>query len=65
MSLKALIDLANGNYPPVPPEELERRLAESRKRMAQFDKECEERMRNRIPTQESLNRVIDWGIRHG
>lgn len=65
MTLKALIDLANGNYPPVPPEELEKRFAEARERLAKFDKECEERMRNRIPTQECLNRVIDWGARYG
>lgn len=65
MTLKALIDLANGNYPSIPPEELERRFAESRKRMDEFDKECEQRARDRIPTQELLNKAIDWGIRHG
>lgn len=65
MTLKALIDLANGNFPPVPPEELERRYAEARERMAEFDKACEQRARDRIPTQELLNKAIDWGIRNG
>uniref|UniRef100_A0AB39CCQ0 Uncharacterized protein n=1 Tax=Pseudomonas phage RVTF4 TaxID=3236931 RepID=A0AB39CCQ0_9VIRU len=64
MSLKALIDLANNMLPNQTPEERAQRIEESRKRVAEFDMECAERHRQRIPTQEQLNRVIDYGIRN-
>lgn len=44
---------------------VQQRFAEMRERMEVFDKELEQRVRDRIPTQEQLNRVIDYGIRHG
>ncbi len=44
---------------------IQKRFADARKRMAEFDKEIEQRVRDRIPTQEQLNKVVDWGVRHG
>lgn len=63
MSIKKLIDLANGDIP-VKPMNLGQ-IKEWQIRMEQFDQECTQRQRNRIPTQEQLNKVIDWGIRNG
>ena len=44
---------------------IQKRFAGVRKRMAEFDKELEQRVRDRIPTREQLNKVVDWGVRHG
>ncbi len=62
MSIAKLIELHRSGWepPPMTPEQIK----EMRERLAQFDRECEERHRQRIPTQEQLNRVIDYGIRN-
>ncbi|QBJ02931.1 hypothetical protein MZD04_gp417 [Pseudomonas phage Psa21] len=62
MSLKKLIDLANGNIKPI--QLTPKQIKEWQARIKQFDIECAERARNRIPTQEQMNKVIDYGIRH-
>lgn len=60
MSLKNLIDLANQNIKLDPNDpEVKRRSEEAYKRVAKFDKECEERLRTRQLTSEQLNRIID------
>lgn len=64
MSLQALLELSKKMLEPLTPEQ-EVRLAEARQRMQEYDKELEQRVRDRIPTREQLNRVIDYGIRHG
>lgn len=64
MSLRALIALSKNMLEPLTPEQ-EVRLAEARKRMEEFDREIEERVRNRIPTQEQLNKVVNWGTLYG
>lgn len=64
MSLRALIGLSKKCLEPLTPEQ-EVRLVEARKRMEEFDKELEERVRNRIPTQEQLNKVVNWGSLYG
>ncbi len=44
---------------------IQKKFADVRKRMAEFDKELEQRSRDRIPTQGQLNKVVDWGVRYG
>lgn len=41
------------------------RFAEVRRRMEQYDKELEARVRAKIPTKEQLNKVVNWGTLHG
>lgn len=60
MSLQALIQLSKDVLKPLTPDQ-EVRLAEARKRMREYDEELEQRVRNRIPTQEQLNKVVNWG----
>lgn len=64
MSLQALIQLSKDVLKPLTPEQ-EVRLAEARKRMREYDEELEQRVRNRIPTQEQLNKVVNWGSLYG
>lgn len=62
MSLKKLIDLANSQNTPrklTPQEE-----KEWRERIRVMDEEIAERHRQRIPTQEQLNRAIDYGSKY-
>lgn len=64
MSIAKLIALSKApldyNDPAV-----QKRFAAVRERLAEFDKELEQRVRNRIPTREQLNKVVDWGVRYG
>lgn len=62
MTIKKLIELSRSGWtpPPMTPEQIEAQ----RLRIKKFDEECAERHRQRIPTQEQLNRVIDYGIRN-
>lgn len=64
MSLQALIQLSKDVLKPLTPDQ-EVRLAEARKRMREYDEELEQRVRNRIPTQEQLNKVVNWGSLYG
>lgn len=64
MSLAALIALSKNMLEPLTDEQKER-FKEARIRMAEFDKKIEEECRRRIPTQEQLNKVVDWGTRYG
>jgi hypothetical protein len=64
MSLATLIALSRNALEPLTDEQKER-LKEARIRMEQFDKECEQRVRDKIPTQEQLNKVVNWGTLYG
>lgn len=64
MSLSKLIELSKTpidyNDPAV-----QQRFKEARERMAEFDKELEERVRRRYVTQEQLQRPVNWGTLYG
>jgi hypothetical protein len=64
MSLASLIELSRKSLEPLTDEQKER-LKEARIRMEQFDNECEQRVRDKIPTQEQLNKVVNWGTLYG
>jgi hypothetical protein len=65
MSLQALLDLAEkmrkfnaGELPEEEMKEIEKRRLQSYERMKQYDREIEERIRLKQPTQELLNKLI-------
>ena len=64
MSIAKLIALSKAPIDYSDPA-IQKRFADVCKRMAEFDKELEQRIRDRIPTQEQLNKVVDWGTRYG
>lgn len=64
MSIAKLIALSKGMLEPLTDEQKER-FKEARIRMAEFDKKIEEECRRRIPTQEQLNKVVNWGTLYG
>lgn len=64
MSLQALIALARTPLDYNDPE-VQKRFAEARKRMDAYDKELEERVRQRYVTQEQLQRPVNWGAIYG
>jgi hypothetical protein len=64
MSIATLIALSKKALEPLTKEQKER-LKEARVRMAEFDKRIEEEARRRIPTQEQLNKVVNWGTLYG
>lgn len=55
MNLLTLFGLSKSELPRPSPEQIRK----SRKLLAKFDIECEERTRRRIPTREQLTRPID------
>lgn len=44
---------------------VQQRFALARERMALYDKELEQRIRDKIPTQEQLRKVVNWGTLYG
>jgi hypothetical protein len=64
MSLAKLIALSRNALEPLTEEQKER-LKEARIKMAAYDKQIEEEARRRIPTQEQLNKVVNWGTLYG
>lgn len=64
MSIAKLIALSKApidyNDPAV-----QQRFALARTRMALYDKELEQRIRDKIPTQEQLRKVVNWGTLYG
>lgn len=44
---------------------IQKRFAAVRTRMALYDKELEQRIRDKIPTQEQLRKVVNWGTLYG
>jgi hypothetical protein len=64
MSLAKLIALSKTTIDMNDPEVIARFKA-IRKKMEEFDKEIEERVRQRIPTQEQLQKVVNWGTLYG
>lgn len=64
MSLAKLIELSQKPIDYNDPA-IQKRFAEARARMAEFDKELEERVRRRYVTQEQLQRPVNWGTLYG
>lgn len=64
MSLQKILELAKGLDKPLTKEQ-KVRLKEASKRMEEYDKKIEEECRRRIPTQEQLNKVVNWGTLYG
>ncbi|MNC06624.1 hypothetical protein D3C87_1372020 [compost metagenome] len=64
MNLATLIALSKAPIDMNDPDVIAR-FAKARKRMAEFDKRIEEETRRRIPTQEQLNKVVNWGTLYG
>ncbi|MCY1427455.1 hypothetical protein D9M71_433020 [compost metagenome] len=64
MSLAALLELSKKALEPLTADQ-KKRLKEARKRMAEHDKRIEEECRRRIPTQEQLDKVVNWGTLYG
>lgn len=64
MSIAKLIALSKGIIDHNDPE-VKARFAVVRQRMEQYDKELEARVRAKIPTQEQLNKVVNWGTLYG
>lgn len=64
MNLATLIALSKAPIDMNDPDVIAR-FAKARKRMEEFDKRIEEETRRRIPTQEQLNKVVNWGTLYG
>jgi hypothetical protein len=64
MSIAALIKLSQQPEFLLSPEELERKQADFSARMVEYNKAATQRARNRVVSQEQLNKVCDWHLRN-
>lgn len=64
MSLAALIKLSQTQLDYNDPA-VQARFAKARQNMRAFDEELEARVRARIPTQEQMQKVVNWGTLYG
>lgn len=63
MSLSSLIAMTE-RLKDMSPEERVEMHAKANERLQVFNRECEIRIRNKVPSQALLNKVCDWGSKY-